>query len=160
MATPLVVTAIKEPAACFMTCGSTALVTRNTPVRFTRRHSSQRLSGVSRVGRSHMTPALATSTSMPPSSRTVFATAASTDSSLVTSHTTGDAVPPRPVMSSATEWIVPGTFPSTSLRAATATAAPASASATAMLRPMPRLAPATKATLPSRGRPSSRVNAL
>ena len=83
------------------------------------------------------------------------ATAASTDSALVTSHTTGDAVPPRSVMSAATEWIVPGSFPSTSLRAATATAAPASASATAMLRPIPRLAPATKATLPS-----SRVNAL
>ena len=86
---------------------------------------------------------------MPPNSATVGATAASTDSSLVTSHGTGSARPPDDVMPSATEWIVPGTLPSCSERAATATAAPSRASAAATVAPMPRLAPATKATLPS-----------
>src|SRR5690242_13290804 len=45
--------------------------------------------------------------------------------------------------------MVPGSFPSCSERAATATAAPARARATATVAPMPRLAPATKAVLPS-----------
>jgi hypothetical protein len=44
---------------------------------------------------------------------------------------------------------VPGKRPSVTLRPATATEAPASASPMAMSRPRPRLAPATKATLPS-----------
>ena len=141
--------AMSDPEPRARTCGRTARVTRKTPVRLTRRHSSQRASGVSWVGASHMTPALATSTSMPPSWSTAVATAVSTDASLVTSHVTGTATPPSDVMASATEWMVPGNFPSVTDRAATATDAPARARATAMARPMPRLAPATKATLPS-----------
>ena len=86
---------------------------------------------------------------MPPNSETVAATAFSTDSSLVTSHDTGIARPPAAVMPSATEWMVPGTLPCCSERAATATAAPSRASAVATVAPMPRLAPATNATLPA-----------
>jgi len=85
---------------------------------------------------------------MPPNSATVAATAASTDCSLLTSQGTASARPPASVIPSATEWIVPGSRPASSDRAATATDAPASANATATVRPMPRLAPATNATFP------------
>src|SRR5262245_28353966 len=149
MPTPVVVMAINEPPPRAFTCGMTAFVTRNTPVRLTFKHNCQRFNGVDSIGPSHSTPALAIRMSMPPNSETVCATAASTDSSLVTSHRTGTALPPADVMRSATVWIVPGTLPSCSERAATATAAPSRASAAAIVAPMPRLAPATKATLPS-----------
>ena len=43
--------AMSEPLlACSMTEGSTARVTRKVPVRLTRRHSSHRFNGVSKVG--------------------------------------------------------------------------------------------------------------
>lgn len=64
--------------------------------------SCQRLSGVDSIGPSHSTPALATRMSIPPNSATVAATAASTESSLVTSHGTANARPPDDELSSAT----------------------------------------------------------
>ena len=124
MSTPVVVIAISEPPPRAFTCGMTAFVTRNTPVRLTLRHSCQRLSGVDSMGPSHSTPALAIRMSIPPNSETVAATAFSTDASLVTSQDTGIARPPDDVIPSATEWMVPGTLPCCSERAATATAAP------------------------------------
>jgi hypothetical protein len=95
--------ATSEPPPRVFTCGMTAFVTRNTPVRLTLRHSCQRFSGVDSIGPSHSTPALATSMSIPPNSETVAATAFSTDSSLVTSHDTANARPPADEMPSATE---------------------------------------------------------
>ncbi len=88
---------------------------------------------------------------MPPNSATVASTAALTDSSLVTSHATGSARPPAATIPSATDPMVPGSLPRSSERAATATEAPAAASDFAIVAPMPRLAPATNATLPSSG---------
>ena len=123
--TPVVVMAMSEPVRRSMTDGSTALVTRNVPVRLTRRQRSHRLSGVSRVVPIHSVPALATRMSMGPSVSVVRATASATEDSSDTSQTTGRALPPPAVMVSATEWTVPGSLPGSSVRAATATAAPA-----------------------------------
>ena len=83
---------------------------------------------------------------MGPRESVVRATAISTEDSSPTSHTTGKAVPPTARMASATVWMLPGSRPGSSVRAATATEAPARARAVAMSRPMPRLAPATNAT--------------
>ena len=64
----------------------------------------------------------------------------------------GTAVPPAARICSVVSAMVPGNgeVPVSVVRAATATAAPSAANRRAISAPMPRLAPVTMATLPSR----------
>src|SRR5216110_185666 len=89
-------------------------------------------------------PALLTRTSTAPSRCLTWDAIAATCSALVTSQGTPRLRTPRPRTSAATASRSDG------VRATTATSAPARASARATHRPMPRLAPVTRAVLPAR----------
>src|SRR5690606_33316885 len=106
--------------------------------------------GVSRVPRSQIALALLTRMSRPPNSLTVAATASSTCCSSRMSHWIGSARPPACSTSSATVWMVPGSFGlGTPDLATIATLAPSRAARRAMARPMPREAPVMKRVLPA-----------
>ena len=80
------------------------------------------------------------------------ATSRSLSSGLDRSARIATAVPPAARICSAVSAMVPGSgdVPVSVVRAATATAAPSAANRRAISAPMPRLAPVTMATLPSR----------
>ena len=87
-----------------------------------------------------------------PSRATVSSTSRARSSGRDRSAAIATAVPPAPLIS-ATVWsMVPGKAAGVSavVRAATATAAPAAPNRRAISAPIPRLAPVTKATFPSR----------
>ena len=87
--------------------------------------------------------------SMPPKCAAVWSSAFLTVSSSRTSTTSGSALPPAFSISSAAEWIVPGSFGcGVSVLAATATLAPSRAACSAIASPMPREAPVMNSVLP------------
>ena len=87
-----------------------------------------------------------------PSCRLASVTSRSLSSGSDRSARIATAVPPAARICSAVSPIVPGNgdVPAPVVRAATATAAPAAPKRRAISAPMPRLAPVTMATLPSR----------
>src|ERR1700736_6754718 len=89
-------------------------------------------------------PALLKATSNRPYSSSVRSKSRSTDAASVTSVLTAIALPPAATMSRATP------ARSLSVRAASTTRAPAAANRRAVSAPMPRLAPVTSATRPSK----------
>src|ERR1700722_9136851 len=96
-----------------------------------------------------MALALLTRMSMPPNFATAAWTAAWIWSSDLTSTTQARARPPAFSISSATEWIVPGSLGCASaVLAATTTFAPSRAARSPMALPIPRLAPVMKSVLP------------
>ena len=100
----------------------------------------------------YVTAALLTRMSGGPSCRLASLTSRSLSSGLDRSARIATAVPPAARICSAVSPIVPGNgdMPAPVVRAATATAAPAAPKRRAISAPMPRLAPVTMATLPSR----------
>src|SRR5262245_24818912 len=125
--------------------GRTACEQTNAPrtlISTQRHHSSASTSQSGPTGPG--VPALLTSRVTGPRSRSVRSTTARTSVLWVTSAAKGIARPPA-------RWIVEAAvLISASVRATSATAAPASASVLAMARPIPRPAPETMATCPSR----------
>src|SRR6188508_2737231 len=121
--------------------GRTALVSLRTPLKLTSITRSQKGSSVSRNGCSSSQPALFTRTSIAPSRSVVSATAAATESVLVTSSVTAIALPPFFSIARAVSRA------SSPRRSPMATARPSAASFSAIPRPIPRAAPLTKATL-------------
>ena len=114
-------------------CGMAARHPRNTPVRFTSstwRHCSRLVSSARPMPR---TPALLTSTSMPPEVATTVSNALSQCSSVVTS-------------TSSTGWPAGGSVPGNT---ADQTVAPSAASRSTVAPPIEPSAPLTSATLPS-----------
>src|SRR5688572_24664215 len=93
--------------------------------------------------------ALLTTMSMPPNFSAAASSAFLTFSSSRTSTTSGSAWPPAFSISSAAEWIVPGSFGcGVSVLAATAMLAPSRAARNAIASPMPREAPVMNSVLP------------
>ena len=125
--------------------GKTARVQYSGPRRLTSRVCHQLSGSVAASGPTGPNrPTLLTSRSTGPIASSAAATMLSTCWRSVTSHRMASACPPRPSISPATP------VTSSSERAQTATAAPASPRARAMARPIPRPAPVTSATCPSR----------
>src|SRR5215217_7684349 len=126
-------------------CSISCFMATNAPRRFTatrRSHSSSVISWAGLTGCSM--PALLKAMSRPPKRSTVAASAASICSLLVTSHATATAWPPACSIRRAVS-----STPSAAM-SATTTPAPSRANARAAARPMPLVAPVTKATFPSK----------
>src|SRR3954452_2428767 len=133
----------------FFRYGIQACEQANVPRALTPCIRSQRFIGVEVVPVRLMALALFTRMSMPPKVSTVFCTAAAIwfSSRMSTMH--GRALPPAFTISSAAEWIVPGSLGCGSeVLAAMAMFAPSRAARSAMARPMPRLAPVMNNVLP------------
>ena len=99
----------------------------------------------------YVTAALETSTSTGPSSACTWSTSRTRSSGLARSACTATAVPPASRMRATVSPMDPasGCDPASTVRAETATRAPSAANNSAVTAPIPRLAPVTRAVLPS-----------
>src|SRR5271165_1052614 len=112
---------------------------------------SKRFMSVACESVSEMALALLTTMSRPPKFSTVFAIASRTCASSRTSTASGSALPPAFSISSAAEWMVPGSLGlGSAVFAAMTTLAPSRAALSPMARPMPRDAPVMNRVLPER----------
>jgi hypothetical protein len=134
---------ILPPGPAVSMCRPAARHSRKTPCRLTSITAIQSSSDVSTVGPRRMMPALFTRMSRRPSAATVSRTSRSGVAGSAMSPTPSSARRPAPRTRAAVA--EPGVW-----LPCTATSAPASARAKAMAAPMPREAPVTRATLPSR----------
>src|SRR4051812_26893073 len=124
-----------------MTCGSAADTVRTTPMRLTSIVRTTTSTGLTATVLLLATPALATTTSMPPSADTAPSTAASTAAWSVTSASNQAWPGPSSPASAASR---SGSRPTSAIRA------PRRASASAVCSPMPRAAPVMRTALPAR----------
>src|SRR5215213_6857333 len=139
---------IFPPVPCAIIRSAAACRHQTTPNTLTSNIRARSSRVISRRVLTCAMPAFATITSTLPSSRAARSTSANTASRSVTSAGTAIALPPAPVISSATPSAVDLS------RSFTATVCPSRASLSAIARPMPRPAPVTTAVVTVSPRPA------